>query len=192
MRVKKIILVIFLVVSTMVVVGSLFAATKELEVTTYYPIPYGQYQEVHINKFGEGHDTTRAASTGEAVDWRVDGLNADFLDYYTAGDFVYQPYYDDRWPYAYTDCCYTNAFAVGAGCFEQALDPDGIFYPHCPSGYYVSSILHYGFTVVSVPYDPFLVRCCKLPTANIDEEPSWFPSLCYNNFSAVPLAIPCS
>ena len=39
--------------------GALFAAQEEVKMTTYYPAPYGEYQEMEVQG-----DTSLASSTG--------------------------------------------------------------------------------------------------------------------------------
>jgi len=167
---KKRFLVILAAGLIFFIAGNLFAATKALTINTYYPIPYGRYGSVYVKEFAEGRDVSDGAdkiNSGAPVSWRVNGLNADLLDGFSAEEIVLKKNYIDTGWFGLNECCYTQAYAsVFDEDYTGPLDPSGEFYLNCPSGYYVSSILHWQAEVSVVAVDPFIVQCCKLPTLN--------------------------
>ena len=165
MRCKNISILILIIISVILVWGDFVyvQADQEVKINTYYPDPYARYGTIEVLDFAEGDDTSPNPSSGVNPDWRVDGLNVDYLDGYSAEDFVYKHSFDN---WLTTECCWALA-SEWAGVFT------GVFSPHCPSGYFVSTIFRDSVDAAQV----FFLECCKFATIDTPA-PGWLPTIC--------------
>ncbi len=83
-------LIIFMMFFSVVKV---FALEREITITTYYPTPYGEYTRTDIQTIqGRSGSIGKVFDYGDftdpPADWRVEGLNVDFLDGFSAEEFL--------------------------------------------------------------------------------------------------------
>ncbi|MDP8259712.1 MAG: hypothetical protein P9L96_01705 [Candidatus Gygaella obscura] len=154
-----------------VLCSCVLAVDREIKITTYYPTPYGEYLQMDIQTIKGRSGVTKEAFQPEYLwteaDWRVEGLNVDFLDGYSAEEIFLDPVkYSSGWE----DCRFVNNLVdLPYNWFDGDMNDIDISDMGCSEpDEYVNGINIFSVGIDGVDITTSTVTCCRIKTGDSD------------------------